>query len=151
MAEYLTEMAYMRWLKQYFINMQIYFDTVGDLRIRLARYAAFPAAENLEIQIGEIERKLEEATPRNFSLNAKPLQGGQKFLENIKVFINLILHLFKKEPHFSGIYHQEKERIKKIHHEFDFKERLQEVEFELSRFEGYTIPLPTQEQTVLAG
>lgn len=150
MAEYLTEIAYMRWLKQYSINIQMYFDAVDKARLKLAQYALYPEAEAIEDRIAEIEKKLEEAIPRNFNLGAQPLEGSQKFLENMKVLINIILHIFRKESRFSGIYQQEKTRILTIHHEFDFKTKLYEVEIMLENFERNIAPLSLHKDAIAA-
>jgi len=150
MTEYLTETAYMRWAKQYLVNVQFYYEAVEEARIRLARFAFYAEAEALGEQIGEIERKLQDAIPRDFSIGAEPLRGTQKFLENFKVLINLVLSLFDKEPRFLGIYQQEKARILDIHHEFNFKENLQEVEAILDGFERDEASISVQASAVAA-
>jgi hypothetical protein len=148
MAEYLTETAYMRWLKQYFINLQFYFNALENIRVRLAEYGSYPEANTIEERIGEIEQKLEAMVPRNFNIGADPLQGSQKFLENGKVLMNFIFKLLRKDFRFVGIYQAEKNKILNALQEFNFEQRLQEVEGMLETFTGRAGTFVEQNQTL---
>src|SRR6185437_5800426 len=93
MTEYLTEAVYQRWDRQYQTNMGYYFDLLDHLRIRLNALPYENEMEDIEAIFDEIDKNLEKAVPRNFSENGKPLAGFEKFLENMKVFINLFLRM----------------------------------------------------------
>jgi hypothetical protein len=129
MAEYLTETAYQRWLRQYQTNLAVYTDTLDQLRIQLDALHYEDEAEGQKITklVNEIDENLDKAIPRNFSVNQKPLVGFEMFLENVKVLINLIYRVRGKNDRFSGIYQLEKERVFTIHQEFKFKEKLKQA------------------------
>lgn len=127
MAEYLTEAAYQRWLRQYQTNLGSYINLLDDLRIRLDALPYEEEVRQIESRVSEIDENLEKVIPRNFSPNAKPLQGFEMFVENIKVLINLFYRMRGREDHFKGIYELEKNRVLAVHHEFQFKEKLKRV------------------------
>jgi len=127
MTEYFTAARYQRWLRQYQVNMNIYIDQLNDLRVRVDALNDRGLRQRLEKKIDEIDEHLDKASPRNFGVDAKPLTREEQFLENGKVFINLILNLFKKPVYFSGVYQAEKDRIQKEHQVFKFKEKLKEL------------------------
>ncbi len=129
MAEYFTEAAYQRWLRQYQTNLGHYSDVLDNLRIRLdaLSYEYEAEVQNIENLINEIDENLDKANPRIFSANGKPIEGFEMFLENTKVLINLIYRMRGKSDHFTGIYFDEKERVTAAHQEFPFKEKLKQV------------------------
>lgn len=129
MAEYFTEAAYQRWLRQYQTNLGHYSDVLDNLRIRLDAlpYEYEAEVQNIENLVNEIDEHLDKANPRIFSANGKPIEGFEMFLENMKVLINLIYRMRGKSDHFSGIYFEEKERVAAVHQEFPFKEKLKQV------------------------
>lgn len=127
MAEYLTEAAYQRWLRQYEKNLGSYINLLDDLRIQLDALFYEEEVRQIENRVSEIDENLEKVIPRNFSPNAKPLQGFEMFVENIKVLINLFYRMRGGEDHFKGIYEFEKNRVLAVHHDFQFKEKLKRV------------------------
>jgi hypothetical protein len=136
MAEYLTESAYGRWYKQYQLNIGRYLNMLNNLRVRVD-----PLLDDLNILdiqnlISEIDDHLERAIPRNFSIEGKPVMGFEKFFENIKVLINLMSRALKKSDKFLGIYYEEKDRIMKIHQEYKFKDKLNELKEKIYEFEA---------------
>lgn len=127
MAEYLTGAAYQRWFRQYQTNLGFYINQLDDLRIRLDALLYQDEVREIENRITEIDEHLDKAMPRNFSLNAKPLQGLEMFIENIKVLINLFYRMRGRSDYFQGIYQTERSSIAALHHEFQFKEKLKRV------------------------
>jgi hypothetical protein len=123
MAEYLTEAAYMRWYRQYIVNLGLFVDQFDLLRIRVDALFAENDVEAIANLSNEIDSKFQEALPRNYS-NGTPLMGAEKFSENIKVLINLIRKLFRKPIHFLGAYQAEKDRVLKIQSDYKFNEKL---------------------------
>ncbi|HXH54857.1 MAG TPA: hypothetical protein VNK03_03835 [Gammaproteobacteria bacterium] len=127
MAEYLTEAAYQRWLRQYQTNLRFYTNVLDDLRIRLDALPYEEEIHKIEDKVSEIDENLEKAIPRNFSANGKPLQGFEMFVENAKVLINLFYRVRGRADYFKGIYESEKNRVFAVHQEFQFKEKLKRV------------------------
>ncbi len=127
MAEYLTESAYQRWLKQYQTNLGFYMKVLDDLRIRLDALPYGEEVRQIENRVSEIDENLEKVLARNFSANAKPLQGFEMFVENLKVLVNLFYRIRGQGDRFQGIYEIEKKRVFEVHHEFQFKEKLKRV------------------------
>ncbi len=144
MTEYLTESAYQRWLRQYQINLRSYMNVLDDLRIRLD---ALPYEEvgNIQNRVSEIDENLEKVIPRNFSVEAKPLQGFEMFVENTKVLINLFYRMWGRDDHFKGIYALEKNKILAVHQEFQFKEKLKRVREMIEAVEAQIIPETAEE------
>lgn len=126
MTEYLTETAYQRWLRQYQTSLVVYINLLDDLRIRLDVLSYGEEVQKIEDRLDEIDEHLEKATPRNFSPNGKPLLGFEKFVENLKVLINLFYRMRGRNDHFIGIYQAEKNRVSALHQEFQFKEKLKQ-------------------------
>lgn len=129
MAEYLTEAAYQRWLRQFQTNLGFYINILDQLRIRVDAlpYEYEEEVQKIENIVNEIDEHLEKGVPRDFSSNRKPLAGFEMFLENIKVLINLFCRMRGKSDHFSGIYHAERNRVSTVYQEFNFKEKLKQV------------------------
>jgi hypothetical protein len=133
MTEYFNEAAYNRWARQYELNAANFVSRLNVLHLALDNLPqplpeyALSIRENIEKEIDDIEEKLTEATPRNFTADTEPLTGWEKFSENFKVLVNLICKLIKKDGVFSGIYKTEKERVLKIHQTFQFKEKVEKV------------------------
>lgn len=125
MAEYFTEAAYMRWYRQYQISIGFYVDVLDDLR---ARIEELPYEDDqIQSLLDEIDQHIERAAPRNFYENGEPLVGFEKFLENMRVLVNLICHQLKKPDKFFGIYREEKSRVAKIHQEYKFKDKINQL------------------------
>ncbi|HEV2523527.1 MAG TPA: hypothetical protein VGU44_00145 [Gammaproteobacteria bacterium] len=127
MAEYLTEAAYQRWLRQYQTNLGSYINLLDDLRIRLDALPYEEEVRQIENRVSEIDEHLEKVIPRNFSPNAKPLEGFEMFVENAKVLINLFYRVRGRDDHFKGIYELERNRVSAVYQEFQFKEKLKRV------------------------
>jgi hypothetical protein len=127
MAEYLTQAAYQRWLRQYQTNLGFYINLLDALRIQLDALSYEEEVHKIENRISEIDENLEKVIPRNFAANVKPLQGFEMFVENLKVLINLFYRIRGRDDHFKGIYELEKNRVLAVHHEFQFKEKLKRV------------------------
>ena len=135
MAVYLTEAGYMRWYRQYQINLRYYLDVLDQLRIRLDALPSVPEKLEIEHLINDIDENIEKVIPRNFAVNGESLQGFEKFLENTKVLINLFYRLFGKGDRFLGIYSEEKERVLSFHREFKFKEKLKYIHDKIEALE----------------
>jgi hypothetical protein len=132
MAQYLNQNAYMRWLRQYQLSLTAYIRQIVDLRevldsLELSSDQAPELKQQIEASLDRIEAEIEEAIPRDFGVDAMPLQGEELFVENIKVFVNIGYNMLKKPIPFEGIYQAEKNRVQKIHENFKFKEALQQV------------------------
>lgn len=129
MAEYLTEVAYQRWLRQYQTNLGFYINILDQLRIRVDAlpYEYEEEVQKIENIVNEIDENLEKGVPRDFSRNKKPLAGFEMFLENMKVLINLIYRMRGKSDHFTGIYQAERNHVSVVYQEFKFKEKLKQL------------------------
>lgn len=55
MAEYLTEAAYQRWLRQYQTNLGFYMNLLDDLRIQLDALSYEEEVHKIENRISEID------------------------------------------------------------------------------------------------
>jgi hypothetical protein len=140
MSEYLTELAYQRWFRKYQINYRYCVDLLSRIRLRLDLLSYDEDIKQIESLVDDIDKRLEEASPRDFNSNSEPLLGIEKFIENGKVLINLLLKLFKKENHFKGIYQAELERVMTIHQVYQFKDKLKEVRDQLEKIESKQSP-----------
>ncbi|HQZ87795.1 MAG TPA: hypothetical protein PLV31_05780 [Gammaproteobacteria bacterium] len=148
MAEYLTEVAYQRWLRQYKTNLGSYINLLDDLRIQLDALSYEVEVSNIENRVSEIDENLEKVIPRNFSPNARPLQGFEMFVENIKVLINLFYRMRGRQDYFKGIYELEKNRVLAVHHEFQFKEKLKRVREMIEAIELQSVEEITEEKSI---
>lgn len=126
-VEYFTETAYKRWYRQYQININYYIDILDSLRVRVDPLLYDLDIIDIQQLINEIDEHLDMAIPRNFSSDGEPLQGLEKFSENSKVFINLFCRLLKKPDKYQGVYQEEKDKILKIHQQYNFKDKLNEL------------------------
>lgn len=126
-VEYLTEAAYTRWYRQYQININYYIDILHSLRVRVDPLIFDLDIEEIQKLMNEIDEHLELARPRDFNNNGRPLQDIEKFSENTKVLINLFCRLLKKPDKYNGIYQEEKDRITKMHQQYNFKDKLNEL------------------------
>lgn len=126
-AEYLTEAAYKRWYRQYQINIAYYVDILDGLRIRIDTLLYDQDIEEIQYLMNEIDEHLDLVVPRNFNLEGRPIQGLEKFSENVKVLINLVRRMLGKPDKFLGIYQQEKDRVLKVHQVYKFKDKLNEL------------------------
>lgn len=126
MVEYLTEAAYQRWYRQYQASIIYYLNTLDQLRIRLD---SLPLEEVEAIQklLDQIDENFEKIIPRDFAVDGKPLKGFEKFLENIKVLINLIFRVKGKGDYYLGIYQEEKNNVLNAYQEFKFKDKLKKA------------------------
>lgn len=143
MAEYLTEMAYNRWLRQYQVNLQNYIRQLYALRIQFEALseegkqgADALLTEKIDQILYDIDENFEKAYPRDFSLGAEPLTGSEKFVENSKVLINLLRKLFKANMPFESIYQKEKDKIQKVYNECKFNEKLRQVQEVIEKLES---------------
>jgi hypothetical protein len=126
-AEYLTEAAYKRWYRQYQINIAYYVDILDGLRIRIDTLLYDEDIEEIHYLMNEIDEHLDQVVPRNFNPEGQPIQGLEKFSENIKVMVNLVRRILGKHDKFLGIYQQEKNRVLKVHQVYKFKDKLNEL------------------------
>jgi hypothetical protein len=128
MTNYLNEAAYRRWLRQYQIHLANYMDRLNTLGFRIDDLPRDNENDEdlvaIQSALDMIDEHLERIVARDFSEGAEPLQGGEKFVENIKVLCNLIANIFKRPDPFLSIYQQEKDRVMKEHKIFKFKEKL---------------------------
>jgi len=133
MDDYLNQAEYMRWMRHYQNNLNNYLSRIADIHqiVDTAPEDAFypnpGIREELERALDEIEAKVEDATPRDFSENGEPLKGGELFGENIKIIINYFFKLFHKTPPFESIYEKERDRVQAVHQSFKFKDKLIEA------------------------
>lgn len=136
MIEYLTESAYQRWYKQYQDDIRYYLEELNQLKLQVAALPYDEEIEILKMQLYAIEENLETLSPRNFKGDGKPLEGFEKFLENMRVFINLLYRVMGKSDCYEGIYQNEKNKILDAHQEFQFKERLQIIKEQIEWLEA---------------
>lgn len=134
MTEYLNQAEYMRWMRHYQNSLDNYLARIAAIH-QIVDTAPEDAAstfpglrEEIERTLDEIEAKLEDAMPRDFSENAEPLRGIAVFAEDIKLILNMFFKLFNRPPPFKGIYEAEKERVQQVHQSFKFKDKLIEVQ-----------------------
>ncbi len=128
MTNYLNEAAYRRWLRQYQIHLDNYIDRLTSLRLKIDDLSRTEDNEEdllaIQLALEMIDEHLERIVARDFSVGMSPLTGPEKFVENLKVFCNLIVNLFKRPDLFASIYQQEKDRVMQEHKAFKFKEKL---------------------------
>lgn len=127
MAGYLTEWDYQGWLRQYYVNLSLYLDLLVELKVRLDALPDDPEAMALEVEVNETGQRIEEIVPRDFSVDEKPLEGIEKFLENLKVLYNLIHRARGKGDHYLGIYHEEKNKVLRLHQDLKFKDQYRQL------------------------
>ncbi len=133
---YFNETAYKAWYRQYQVNLGNFINQLNAVRLRIDSLPEPGSRHKLEHSINIIYEKFEKVIPRDFSEGAKPLDGPETFAENLKVLSNLILKIFNRPAPFIGIYKAEKDKVMKIHHEFHFKEKLNEVKNQLETLEA---------------
>jgi hypothetical protein len=148
MAEYLTEAAYQRWLRQYQTNLGFYTNVLDGLRIRLDALPYEEEVHKIEDRVSEIDENLEKAIPRNFSANDEPLQGFEMFVENAKVLINLFYRMCGRGDRFKGVYEWEKSRVFAVHQEFQFKEKLKRVREMIEDVERESVQEIAEEKSI---
>lgn len=131
MTNYFNEAAYKRWLRQYEVNLDRYMDSLNVLRFRMDDVASLeePNLSLKEIQalMDDIDLHLDRVLPRDFSEGREPLEGAERFFENLKILCDLIFSLFRRREPFVSVYQVEKERVLQEHREFKFKEKLLEL------------------------
>lgn len=120
MSKYLSHTEYNRWFRSYLLTLERFSAQLDAMRLALDD---FPGRESIEMEIDDIDAKLDEALPRNFNVEGEPLTVWELFVENIKVMVNFVYRTFHLEEPFIGIYKAEKIRVLRIHQEFKFKER----------------------------
>lgn len=132
MEHYLNQNEYMRWFRNYQMSQGNYLAHLAEFHQYLDNAeedAITPEFKTkIEKNLNTIEAKIQEASPRDFSNAGEPLQGGELFLENMKILINVCYKMFHQPVPFKGIYETEKERVQKIHQTFKFKDKLMEIE-----------------------
>ncbi len=128
MTNYLNEAAYRRWLRQYQIHLDNYIDRLTLLRFRIDDLPRSLDNDEdflaIQLALDMIDEHVERIFARDFSPGMSPLTGSEKFVENLKVFCNLTVNLFKRPAPFLSIYQSEKDRVMKEHKSFKFKEKL---------------------------
>ena len=128
MNAYLTETAYQRWLRQQLASLEIYKRAVDELRARLNSLSYCAESEEVSQKIDVLIESMEALSPRIFSEEEKPLQGFEKLLENLKMFVNIIFRIRGKEDYYLGVYHAEKERVLELQRQFNFNHQLAVIE-----------------------
>lgn len=137
MSDYFNQSAYMRWLRSYYQSLSNYTSHIENIRDRLNNASDAQVNSNPELRteierdLDRIEEKIDLAMPRNFNNDATPLTSGERFSENMKLLIDLLFGIFNRSQPFKGIYQKERERVQHIHHEFNFKDHLNEVKHKM--------------------
>lgn len=125
MKEYFSHAAYIRWYRQYQINLNQIRTQFDSLRLPVETIP-FPehTRQLLQEEIDEIDIAMDSLYPRNFVQGAKPLESRELFLENNKLIMNFFFNLFKAPYFFDSIYEQEKKSVLKKYKESNIKEKL---------------------------
>jgi len=139
MNTYLTEAAYQRWVRQQLASLNIHEGALDALRAHLHSLSYSIELEEISQAIDEVVENIEALIPRLFSSAEKPLVGFEKFLENMKVLVNIIFRIRGKGDYYLGIYHEEKERILALQRQFNFNHRLSAIQARIETLEEYGI------------
>jgi hypothetical protein len=125
MKEYFSHSAYIRWYRQYQINLNQIRTQFDALRLPVETIP-FPEHTRhlLQAEIDEIDIVVDKLSPRNFSAGAKPLETQEVFVENCKLILNVILGIFRSSFSFESVYEKEKKRILKEYRDSNIKGKL---------------------------
>lgn len=130
MTKYFNHAEYNRWVRSYLLNFERFVTGLDTMRLALDD---FPGKDEIERSIDKMEEKLEHAIPRNFAIDGRPLTASEVFSENVKVIINLFYRALDLEEPFQSIYYTEKNRVLKIHHDFNSKEKFAEIKAKVEK------------------
>ena len=133
MSGYLNHSEYLRWLRQYLVRLDQYLNRLDALRLKVA---TLPFVDELDKDFDEIDAALIKSIPRNFLSGSDPLKTSEVFVENIKIIINFFYKILGKAPRFVGIYQTEKDRVLKVHRNFDFEGKIEKLKQKIESLTG---------------